>query len=326
MEPLVSIIVPVYNVEAYLPHCLRAITEQTYRNLEIILVDDGSTDGSGEMCDEFVAKDYRARVIHQENKGLWAARNAGHDAATGEFLFFPDADDYFNRDTIRLLVEAINSGNRYDLALCRIKKTDKCDEDVSAPFNVACKEMDRDELFFNLFHEEAQDSVSVYMWNKLFRSSLIEGFRSRKYARSQDKDYMIRLFPRVDKAIIIENSLYYWVQRPDSMTHSKESWRIFHECRARMCYRDFMEMPDSARKYSHYLLEELYTRMLFWRDGSRGTPSCDEVFSDCHMILKDTRKAFWQCREIPLWKRIACIALAYNPGLTRALIKCSGNQ
>lgn len=326
MEPLVSVIVPVYNVEAYLPHCLRAVSEQTYKSLEIILVDDGSTDGSGALCDGFAADDPRARVIHQENRGLWAARNAGHDAATGEFLFFPDADDYFNRDTIRLLVEAINSGNRYDLALCRIKKTEKYDEDVSAPSEVACKEMDRDELFFNLFHEAAEDSVSVYMWNKLFRSSLIEGFRSNDYARSQDKDYMIRLFPGVDKAILVENSLYYWVQRPDSLTHSKESWCIFHECRAMMCYRDFLEMPDSVRKYRHYLLEELYTRMLFWRSGFRETTGGVDVSSECHRMVKDTRKAFWQCREIPLWKRLACIVLVYNPGLTRVLIKCSGNQ
>lgn len=326
MEPLVSVIVPVYNVEAYLPHCLRAISEQTYRNLEIILVDDGSTDGSGDLCDDFASKDPRGRVIHQRNAGLWAARNAGHDAANGDVLFFPDADDYFNRDMIRLLIEAINRGGGYDLAMCRIKKTEGYDEDVSVPSGVNCREMDRDELFFNLFHEEAEDSVAVFMWNKLFRRRLIEGLRSNDYARSQDKDYMIRLFPRVEKAALIENGLYYWVQRPDSMTHSRKSWRIFHECRARMCYRDYMEMPDAARKYAHYLLEELYTRMLFWRDESRETGRGDDVSSECRRIVKDTRSAFWRCREIPLWKRIACMVLAHHPGLTRIFIRCSGNR
>ena len=81
IQPLVSVIVPVYNVEGYLPRCLSAISEQTYHNLEIILVDDGSTDGSGAICDEFAGNDSRARVIHQPNTGLWAARNAGHDVA-----------------------------------------------------------------------------------------------------------------------------------------------------------------------------------------------------------------------------------------------------
>ena len=123
MDPLISVIVPVYNVEEYLPRCLRAISEQTYRNLEIILVDDGSTDGSGAICDEFAENDSRVKVIHQPNTGLWAARNTGHGAANGEFLFFPDADDYFSRDLVSLLYKAINSGNGYNLAICRMKMT-----------------------------------------------------------------------------------------------------------------------------------------------------------------------------------------------------------
>ena len=122
-EPLVSVIVPVYNVVEYLPLCLRSISEQTYRNLEIILVDDGSTDGSGAICDEFALNDSRAKVIHQPNSGLWAARNAGHEAANGEYLFFPDADDYFSPDLISLLFKAINSGNGCNLAICRMKMT-----------------------------------------------------------------------------------------------------------------------------------------------------------------------------------------------------------
>ncbi len=109
MEELVSVIVPVYNIEAYLPHCLECIEAQTYKNLEIVLVDDGSTDGSGRICDEFAAKDPRARVIHQPNTGCWAASNAGQDAATGEYLWFPDGDDYFHKDIIRLMYEAINT-------------------------------------------------------------------------------------------------------------------------------------------------------------------------------------------------------------------------
>ena len=99
---LISIIVPVYNTEQFLPRCLACIERQTYRNLEIILVDDGSTDRSGAICDEFARKDPRARVIHQENQGLWAARNAGQRVAMGDFLIFPDSDDYFHADMLRL--------------------------------------------------------------------------------------------------------------------------------------------------------------------------------------------------------------------------------
>ena len=116
-DPLISVIVPVYNVEKYLPRCLESIERQTYQNLDIILVDDGSTDQSGALCDAFAQRDVRARVIHQANEGLWSARNAGQRAAKGEFLFFPDADDYFHVDIIRLMYDAICKDGGYDFAV-----------------------------------------------------------------------------------------------------------------------------------------------------------------------------------------------------------------
>lgn len=325
MEPLVSIIVPVYNVEVYLPHCLRAISEQTYKNLEIILVDDGSTDSSGVLCDDFAVEDSRAKVIHQENRGLWAARNAGHDAADGDFLFFPDADDYFSRDMVRILLNAINSGDGYDLALCRMKKTDVLDEDVSPQLEVSMKEIGMEELFNNLFERNTDNPFSVFMWNKLFRRSLIDGFKSNCYARSQDLDYMMRLFPRVDKAILVDNKLYYWVQHKDSLTHSRNNLKICNECWVRMYYRDYRDMPETGEKFSHYLLEALYVRILFWRDQSWSSPNREEVFSESRAIVRDTRKAFLRCRQVPLWKRAMCYALSLSPGLTHILIKVSAN-
>lgn len=104
---LISVIVPVYNVEAYLPKCLETICHQTYRNLEIILVDDGSTDSSGRICDEFAKKDQRTVVIHQLNQRQWAARNAGLRVATGEYIMFVDGDDYIHLDAVRVMYEAI---------------------------------------------------------------------------------------------------------------------------------------------------------------------------------------------------------------------------
>lgn len=189
MNELISIIVPVYNVEAYLPRCLQAISDQTYRNPEIILVDDGSTDRSGKLCEEFASKDARARVIHQPNAGLYAARNAGHDAAHGDYLFSPDADDYFHRDMLRLLHEAINRGDEYDLAICRMKRTERIDEDTSSCLSVSFTGKTRGELYQNLFKGKSDARYAVFMWNKLFRSQAIKGMRTRNYL-SEDKDFM----------------------------------------------------------------------------------------------------------------------------------------
>jgi glycosyltransferase involved in cell wall biosynthesis len=115
--PLVSVIVPVYNVMEYLQRCVESILSQTYNNLEVILVNDGSTDGSGELCDEFGRKDDRIRVIHQENAGVSAARNAGLDAALGEWIGFVDSDDWIEADMYKkLLVAAVESGKK--IAAC----------------------------------------------------------------------------------------------------------------------------------------------------------------------------------------------------------------
>ena len=111
MEDLISVIVSVYNVEDYLPRCLKCITNQSYKNLEIILIDDGSTDGTGLLCDKFAEKDSRAKVIHQPNRGLWAARNVGQDVSTGDFLWFADGDDYFHKDILKLMHSAITQTN-----------------------------------------------------------------------------------------------------------------------------------------------------------------------------------------------------------------------
>lgn len=124
-EELISIIIPVYNIEKYLPRCLETIAAQSYRNLEIILVDDGSTDKSGEICDEYVEKDKRACVIHQRNQGLWAARNNGQRIAKGNYLMFVDGDDYMDLDAITTLYQAINHVKQYDIAIIDYKKTNQ---------------------------------------------------------------------------------------------------------------------------------------------------------------------------------------------------------
>ena len=117
MENLISIIVPVYNVENYLRKCVDSIINQSYKNLEIILVDDGSTDSSGKICDEYSLKDSRIKVIHKKNGGLSDARNAGMEIASGDFWGFVDSDDYIDSDMYSVLLENL-LGAEADLSAC----------------------------------------------------------------------------------------------------------------------------------------------------------------------------------------------------------------
>ena len=111
-NPLISVIVPIYDVESYLPKCVESVLRQTYTNLEIILVDDGSPDNSGKICDDFAARDPRVRVIHKENGGLSSARNAGLDAAHGEYITFLDSDDWIAEDAYEHLLSVLR---KYDV-------------------------------------------------------------------------------------------------------------------------------------------------------------------------------------------------------------------
>ena len=120
-EKLVSVIVAVYNIEEYLPRCIDSILAQTYRNLEIILVDDGSTDSSGGICDDYAQKDRRIKVIHKKNGGLSDARNAGLDKVSGDYIGFVDGDDWIDEDMYRAMYEACEK-EKAQIAACRYKQ------------------------------------------------------------------------------------------------------------------------------------------------------------------------------------------------------------
>lgn len=124
VELAISIIVPVYNVEKYLNRCLDSILNQTFTDFELILVDDGSTDNSGIICDEYKTKDNRIKVIHKENGGLSSARNAGLDIARGRYIGFVDSDDFISKDMYQILYNEAEK-NKADMIMCEFKKVDK---------------------------------------------------------------------------------------------------------------------------------------------------------------------------------------------------------
>lgn len=323
---LISVIVPVYNGAAYLPRSLEAITAQTYSNLEIILVDDGSTDDSGSLCEEFAAHDARARVIHQPNTGLWAARNSGQDAARGEYLFFPDADDYFHRDTIRLMYEALQRHPVCDLAIVGRKKTERIDEDVNTPVVPVEREVTPEEMMTGTFGAEKPENARFYvpMWNKLFRRSLIEDLRSQPYMRSQDFDFNIRAILKANRAVLLDYDLYYWLQHSGSLTKVREAWDMFYACRSDICYRIFMEMP-AARPYSHILLGRLYKLMVFWKGRNYHKETQEAVFRSCRRYERDTRRAYLHEQRIPIREKMLMLILLHSPWLARMVMKVTNN-
>ena len=175
MDPLVSIIVPVYNVKPYLNRCVNSLLGQSYQNMELLLVDDGSTDGSETLCDEYAAQDARVRVLHKKNGGLSDARNAGVDAAKGEYLSFVDGDDWVSPYYIENLYRALEQAGADFSA--------SCFEEVFEGQPVQSVPTERLEAFEILSREEClrrilyQEGMEVTTPTKLYKRALFEGVR-----------------------------------------------------------------------------------------------------------------------------------------------------
>ncbi len=219
MEPLISVIVPIYNVEAYLSRCVDSLLGQSYRNLEIILVDDGSPDGCAAICDAYAEGDKRVRVIHQENRGLSGARNAGIEMAQGDYLAFVDSDDYVSGEFIRELYEAIRETG------CQIAQSRFAyvrGEPLSGQGSAFRKlEIYRErELMEKLYGPEEESVFFVVAWNKLYRRELFQtGIRYPEGRIHEDEATTHRLFHEGRSLAFVEKALYgYFLGNSGSIT------------------------------------------------------------------------------------------------------------
>lgn len=209
--PLISIIVPVYNVEQYLPKCLESLRNQTYRRLEIILVDDGSSDKSGELCDRCAARDHRFSVVHQENRGVAAARNAGLAAAKGDWLGWVDSDDWIEPDMMEALLSQTMQENA-DIAVCG-RYEEYPGRSVRRGWTK--KECLNTEQALRLLLEN--DSMQNYLWDKLWRRSLFDGIRFPEGKTFEDVAVMYRLFEKAERVVCLPGAKYHYSQRQGSI-------------------------------------------------------------------------------------------------------------
>ena len=320
---LISIIVPVYNVENYLPRCLETIAAQTYRNLEIILVDDGSTDRSGSICDEFAKKDYRAWVIHQQNMGQSGARNTGKEIASGEYIMFVDGDDYLHVDAVNTLWAAINSDSEYDLAIVGFLKTHKLDEDIHSKSGEKTVSVARKELMRLLLVSDNDEEKLLFnvVWSKLYRKDKIANLCFENRIISEDTDFNLKAYLLTDKAIVIYNSLYFYVQRPGSIVHSKNSLNNHHSTRSVLFYTHFKNWSDRNKKdFGHLLLRAFYRNMTLWKGRTYQTDAENETFQKCREYERDTRWAYWLNWRINPIEKIGVTTLLHCPRLTRWLL------
>lgn len=170
MNIMISVIVPIYNVEEYLPACIESILNQTYKDFEILLIDDGSTDNSGKICDKYAGKDKRCIVIHQQNKGLSGARNTGLDNVKGEYISFIDGDDYIHPQMFEILYKEIEKEN-YDFAMISHKKVfNKLEQNKDIGSDINIINLNRNILISGLYNKTSfSESDFQVVWTLVSR-------------------------------------------------------------------------------------------------------------------------------------------------------------
>ena len=224
MTTLITIIVPVYNIEKYLSDCIESLVNQTYKNVEIILVDDGSKDGSVEICDRAALNDSRVKVLHKQNGGLSSARNAGLKAATGDYIMFVDGDDYLSLNAVEFLIDLIKE-NPVDLIQFDYLETEKeysqnIDNDIFVPEIIA----NTKEMFEKLY---AIGGAAASACTKFYKRELFKNLSFCEGIIHEDEYFTTRLLQNVKNVMYIGNKLYYYVMRQNSIVKSGFSPKRF---------------------------------------------------------------------------------------------------
>ena len=253
---MISVIVPSYNVAPYLQRCVDSLISQTYPDLEIILVDDGSTDETGKLCDRIAESDSRIKVIHKENGGLSDARNAGIDIATGEFYSFIDGDDFIEPDTYEVMMKEMENPRVSIVAGGFIVTDVQGNNRIS--MSPERQYLKKEEAFMDLLGGE--NYITQSSCNKLFRSSLFEKIRYKKGILNEDMEILPRLLDVSDDVVLLNKAVYHYIKKPGSITtadYSMERYRAIEVERDiyLLCKNKYPKLEPYA---AYYELKSLY--------------------------------------------------------------------
>lgn len=313
---LISIVIPVYNVEEYISRCLESILNQTFQNLEIILVDDGSTDNSGQLCDSYAELDLRITVIHTENCGVASARNRGLDVIHGQYFSFVDADDYISTNHIQVLYELLNDDD-VDISVCGhnlVYNNGKILREPNQKFlsNQYIRYMNRDEALINILYKKRLISG---VWGKLFKTDLLKSTRFPQCKFNEDLPFLFELLMKSSGWVYANIPTYNYYQRNTSLTHSlnidtiPDTIRICEEIKS----KSVEVSPNCENAARANLLQ-----YCFYCYFAYPKYDYDFLISKIHLkqiIQSDRRKVIFD-KNASIKIRVACLLSFFGLGLT----------
>lgn len=295
---LISVIVAAYNIAPYLERGVNSILNQTYRNLEIILVDDGSTDGGGEICDRLAGKDDRLIVIHKENRGLADTRNVGMDIAKGSFIGFVDGDDWIDADMYeRMLGAALE--HQADMAVCRYRRVYR-DHTEDASVNRIVVFEGQEALQYYVEEREEYD-IQNAAWNKLYRREILDGLRFAVGKWYEDVVFSAKALGRAAKCVYLDSAAYnYIIDREGSIMNVRINSRTFTDqipaYRERSGYLRSLGREDLVDIHDYFVCKRL---LLFYNEVKKSSlPEKKEYLQKITDVINRSREDFdriYQC-------------------------------
>lgn len=304
MNDLISVIIPIFKVEKYLNRCVDSIINQTYRNLEIILVDDGSPDNCPQICDDYAEKDNRIKVIHKINGGLSDARNAGMDVATGNYFSFIDSDDYISSDFFETLYNVLIS-EKSDIVECSVVKFYEDDHFDDFSDDCLIKTFIKTEAMSKLISEKC---FHQYVWNKLYKAELVKDIKYAVGKLNEDEFWTYQVFGRSERVTKINKTMYYYFQRNSSIMGNDYNLRRLDALEGKSNRQKYIEkyFPTLALKAKIDLYNSCmfaYQSVLKFMNGSEKNQAIkiikkykkeyDLSFKEIRNISDSTKKYFY---------------------------------
>lgn len=308
---MISVIVPIYNVEDYLIFCINSILQQTHKNFELLLIDDGSTDNSGNICDDFADHDTRCKTIHQKNQGEAGARNTGLDIAKGEYIAFIDADDYVHPQYLEILYKTICE-NRCEISVVDYEKVQNMYYDTFGYIgkDYKTRSLLQKDLMAGLFSKTSFMTV----WGKLYKREILQCFRFKSFYIAEDVELNSRVYQTAQKAVVADVKLYYWMNRSSSISRVLFSQRNID---AIDCFKFSLDnIRQNKTLYRAYALQRLYKVILYTRYNATSEFK-RSVKSKVSLIVNCTIFEFIHNQYIPLGQKCSLLSFYYMSFLYR---------
>lgn len=304
MQDLISVIIPVYKVEQYLARCVESIQKQTYENLEILLIDDGSPDNCGQKCDEYAEKDKRIKVIHKENGGLSEARNTGIEVASGKYITFVDSDDFVSHDYIEYMYHMLMQAD-VKLAICGVKEIWKNTKIVEREYDKT-RILTSKEAFENFLFDKG---IEISAYAKLYHKDLWEKYRFPKGKVYEDTAVIYQLIEEAEKVAYGDKNCYYYVAREGSISKqtgfnkNEEDYIMYTEQMLRFIEKQYPELEIAIHRFTLYAKFRILRMLVFTKPRNKEMEK--EYVSQ---IKKHQKEVFW-CRKTPKRDKMAIILL-----------------